>query len=62
MRDNGIPEAQGHDGLNWFAGLAREALGRLVSVRDEQAVDVKQEHLASTRRRFSSCRAIRAGA
>ena len=45
MRDNGIPEARGQDGLDWFAGLAREALGRLVSVRDQQSVDVKQEHL-----------------
>ena len=38
MRDNGIPEARGQDGLDWFAGLAREALGRLVSVRDQQGV------------------------
>jgi methylmalonyl-CoA mutase cobalamin-binding subunit len=45
MRDNGIPEARGHDGLDWFAGLAREALGRLVSVRDQQGFDVRQEHL-----------------
>jgi methylmalonyl-CoA mutase cobalamin-binding subunit len=45
MRDNGIPEAQGQDGLDWFTGLAREALGRLVSVRDQQGVDIKQEHL-----------------
>jgi methylmalonyl-CoA mutase cobalamin-binding subunit len=46
MRDNGIPEAQGQDGLDWFAGLAREALGRLVSIRDQQSVEVKQEHLS----------------
>ncbi len=45
MRDNGIPETRGQDGLDWFAGLAREALGRLVSVRDQQGVEVKQEHL-----------------
>lgn len=45
MRDNGIPETGGQDGLDWFAGLAREALGRLVSVRDQQGVDVRQEHL-----------------
>jgi methylmalonyl-CoA mutase cobalamin-binding subunit len=45
MRDNGIPEARGQDGLDWFAGLAREALGRLVSVRDQQGVEIKQEHL-----------------
>ena len=45
MRDNGISEARGQDGLDWFAGLAQEALGRLVCVRDQQSVDVKQEHL-----------------
>ena len=45
MRDNGIPEAQGLSGLDWFAGLATEALGRLVSVRDQEGAVVKQEHL-----------------
>lgn len=45
MRDNGVPEAQGQDGLDWFAGLAQEALGRLVSLRDHQSAEVKQEHL-----------------
>jgi hypothetical protein len=45
MRDNGIPEAQGLDGLDWFAGLAREALGRLVSVRDQDGAVVRQDHL-----------------
>jgi methylmalonyl-CoA mutase cobalamin-binding subunit len=45
MRDNGIPEAQGQSGLDWFAGLATEALGRLVSVRDQEGAVVKQEHL-----------------
>lgn len=44
MRDNGIPEAQGLDGLDWYAGLAREALGRLVVVRDQEGAVVKQEH------------------
>jgi methylmalonyl-CoA mutase cobalamin-binding subunit len=45
MRDNGSPEAQGQDGLDWFAGLAREALGRLVSVRAQDSAEVKQQHL-----------------
>ncbi len=45
MRDNGIPETQGLDGLDWFAGLAREAVGRLVSVRDEGGTEVNQAHL-----------------
>jgi methylmalonyl-CoA mutase cobalamin-binding subunit len=45
MRDNGIPEAQDQNGLDWFAGLAREALGRLVSVRDQESAVVKQEYL-----------------
>ena len=45
MRDNGIPEARGQNGLDWFSGLAQEALGRLVSVRDQQGVEVRQEHL-----------------
>ena len=45
MRDNGIPEARDQGCLDWFAGLAQEALGRLVSVRDQQGVEVRQEHL-----------------
>lgn len=45
MRDNGIPEAQGQVGLEWLAFLAREALGRLVSLRDQQGAEVRQEHL-----------------
>jgi methylmalonyl-CoA mutase cobalamin-binding subunit len=45
MRDNGIPEARGQDGLDWFSGLAQEALGRLVSVRDQQGVEVRKELL-----------------
>jgi methylmalonyl-CoA mutase cobalamin-binding subunit len=45
MRDNGIPEAQGLNGLDWFAGLAKEALGRLVSVRDHEGAVVRQDHL-----------------
>lgn len=45
MRDNGIPEAQGLEGLDWFAGLAKEALGRLVSLRDHEGAVVGQEHL-----------------
>ncbi len=45
MRDNGIPEAQGLTGLDWYAGLAKEALGRLVLVRDQASVVAKQEHL-----------------
>lgn len=45
MRDNGIPQARDQDFLNWFAGLAQEALGRLVSVRDQQGVEVRKDHL-----------------
>jgi methylmalonyl-CoA mutase cobalamin-binding subunit len=45
MRDNGIAESQGQDGLDWFSVLAREALGRLVSVRDQESAEVKQQHL-----------------
>jgi methylmalonyl-CoA mutase cobalamin-binding subunit len=45
MRDNGIREAQDRDGLDWFQGLAQEALGRLVSVRDLDGADVRQDHL-----------------
>lgn len=45
MRDNGIPEARDQDCLNWFAGLAQEALGRLVSVHDQQGVEVRQDYL-----------------
>ncbi|MFO1201541.1 MAG: hypothetical protein U1E58_02765 [Tabrizicola sp.] len=45
MRDNGIPEAQGLNGLDWFAGLAKEALERLVSVRDQESAVLRQSHL-----------------
>lgn len=45
MRDNGIPEAQGLDGSDWFAGLAKEALGRLISVRDHEGAVVRQDYL-----------------
>lgn len=45
MRDNGVPEAQGLAGQDWFAGLVREALGRLVSERDQEGAVVKQDHL-----------------
>lgn len=45
MRDSGIPEARDQGCLDWFAGLAQEALGRLISVRDQQGVEVRQEHL-----------------
>jgi methylmalonyl-CoA mutase cobalamin-binding subunit len=45
MRDNGMPDAQGLSGLDWFAGLAREALSRLVSVRDQESAEVKQAYL-----------------
>lgn len=45
MRDNGIPYAQVECGLETFAGLAREALKHLVSVRGQDAVSVKQDHL-----------------
>lgn len=45
MRDTGIPEARDQERLDWFAGLAQEALGRLISVRDQQGVEVRQEHL-----------------
>ena len=45
MRDNGISEAQDQGCLNWFAGLAQEALGRLIYVRDQQGVEVRKDHL-----------------
>lgn len=45
MRDNGITEAQGQVGLDWLAGLAKEALDRLVSVRAQASAVVRQEHL-----------------
>jgi methylmalonyl-CoA mutase cobalamin-binding domain/chain len=44
MRDNGIPEAQGLDGLDWFHGLAKEALGRLVLVRDQVGAVIQKDH------------------
>lgn len=45
MRDSGIPETRDQGSLDWFAGLVQEALGRLISVRDQQGVEVRQEHL-----------------
>lgn len=45
MRDNGIPETRDQGCLNWFAGIAQEALGRLVLVRDLQGVEVRKDHL-----------------
>lgn len=45
MRDNGIPEQPDPGCLDWFAGLAQEALGRLASVRDQDGVGIRQEHL-----------------
>ncbi len=45
MRDSGITEARDQGCLNWISGLAQEALGRLVSVRDQHGVEVRQEHL-----------------
>lgn len=45
MRDNGIPETRDQGCLNWFAGIAQEALGRLVLVRDLQGVVVRKDHL-----------------
>lgn len=45
MRDNGIPEAQGQIGLDCLHGLAKEALGRLVSVRDQGDAKIRQDHL-----------------
>lgn len=44
MRDTGIPYAEGECGLEAHAGLAREALNYLVSVRGQNSVTVKQEH------------------
>lgn len=58
MRDNGIPEAQGQDGLDWFAGLAQEALGRLIFTRDQQGVSVRQEHLDVFLQLLASDRAV----
>lgn len=45
MRDNGIPEANGLAGQDWYAGLVREALGRLVSVRDLEGAVLRQDYL-----------------
>lgn len=45
MRDDGIPEDQGLCVFDWIGGLAKEALEHLVSVRDQQCADVKQDHL-----------------
>lgn len=59
MRDNGIPEAQdGLIGLDWFAGLAKEALGRLVSVRDQECAVVGQDHLDHFLRVLREARSI----
>ncbi len=44
MRDTGIPDAEGGCGLEAHAGLAREALNYLVSVRGQNSATVKQEH------------------
>lgn len=45
MRDSGLPDDREIYGRNWVAGLAMEALGHLVSVRDQECADVKQENL-----------------
>ncbi len=45
MRDNGIPDTEVECGLDRFAGLAREALNFLVSVRVPDGAKVKQDHL-----------------
>jgi methylmalonyl-CoA mutase cobalamin-binding subunit len=58
MRDNGIPEAQGQSGLDWFAGLAKEALSRLVSVREQESADVKQAHLDQFLKKLASDSAV----
>jgi methylmalonyl-CoA mutase cobalamin-binding subunit len=44
MRDNGIPYAEADCGLEAHAGLAREALNYLVSVRGQDRAAVKKEH------------------
>lgn len=61
MRDNGIPEAQGLDGLDWFAGLAKEALGRLVTVRELQSATVQPDHLAHFMQILSEPRSVDPG-
>ncbi|MGL4237320.1 cobalamin B12-binding domain-containing protein [Tabrizicola sp.] len=45
MRDEGIPDNQVMRGLDRFAGLAKQAVGKLVSVREQECAEVKQEHL-----------------
>lgn len=45
MRDNGIPEARGQEDLDWFARLAQEALGRLVTIRDLHIAEIKKDLL-----------------
>lgn len=45
MRDNGAPYAQAESGPQSYAGLAREALNVLVSVRSHDSAVVKQDHL-----------------
>jgi methylmalonyl-CoA mutase cobalamin-binding subunit len=44
VRDNGISYTQADCGLETFAGLAREALNYLVSVRGQDSAAVKQSH------------------
>lgn len=58
MRDNGIPEARDLDGLDWFAGLAKEALGRLVSLRDQVGAEVNKDHLDLFLQVLASDRAV----
>ena len=58
MRDNGIPEAQGLNGLDWYAGLALEALGRLVSVRYQDGASVKLDHLDHLMRVLLEARSV----
>lgn len=45
MRDNGTPSEQVLCGTDWFGRLVNEAIGHLVSVRDQQCTKVKQDHL-----------------
>ncbi|MFN3281117.1 MAG: cobalamin-dependent protein [Tabrizicola sp.] len=45
MRDNGISDAEVNCGHDTFAGLAREALYRLISERRCQDASVRREHL-----------------
>lgn len=45
MRDNGSPEHEVQRDLNWFDGLAREALKDLVAARNQRLVDVRSPDL-----------------